>query len=1113
MSNLRVALLGAPEAQRDGRRVLFATRKSLALLAYLVAEPRVHARSSLAALFWPESDDERAHAALRRTLARLKDAIGLEYLVADRDILRFVPGAAVAVDLEAVRVAWEIARSAKALTAAQTSSLRDAIALDRGPFLDGLSLPDAPEFDDWASLQRETWHRRLSVVMHRVSDWQASGGDVVSARDTALRWIAHDRYDETAHRRLIQLHLAAGDRAAALRAYESYRQILATELRAAPGEEIVELAKRARSARGPAPSVARSTPLGDASTKLLPLVGRSDEHRRLVAALRSVELGGPQIVSIEGEAGIGKSRLVDEFLHWAATSADVVFGRAFEAGNPLPYHPIVEGLRERLTRESDPRALLSSVWLAELSRILPELGERLPDLRPPRAQALPEASVRLFDAVARLGAALAARRPLVLAVDDLHWADGSTLDLLRYCIRAWGEKQSPILLLLTIRSEEIRPDSALAAWLAGVARDCATTRLTLEPIGFEDTRRVVLAAHVDQSVEWSEALARRLFAATRGHPLFLVETLRHLREGGDDSALAPGVRAVVRARLDRLSGVDRRALAAGAVLGDGFSVEVVRAVADLDEEEAVGAIEELLTRRLVRAENEHYRFSHDYVRQVAYDETSEPRRRMLHCRAVAALDAVRAPAAERLRHARLGGMRTRAFHLALEAGSQAFEVLAARGAIEYYELARSLAESDSALAPRDLERLFSRLGRAYELSDRLADATETYRQMLRRARELGDRAFECAALNALGSVSLRAGGDPMRAHALIEDARHLAEMIGAGEALAEAHLRLGEIAMYAADFPRMTEHLGRALAEARRLGLREVIAQSLSTASYLGMQEGRWDDVLRQAEEARAIYVAEGNRALEADSLALLAGAHLGAGQYDLGIAAARRVMEIAREIENLWGQANGAKELALGLIERGDYAEALAVAEEGVAAARRADFPPLIAMNLTQLGAARRALFDLPAAVAAHAEALAIAQSSPAPLMQAILGELAAGELCADRVFLGDWPGAASAAQLALGYRRPGQYQFTLSRPYQIRALVSAGEAERARADLEEFRQALRSNRRYRITYLRAAAGLPTYSPENARASLVEARELAEELGLPGELWQIDRELAEVKQ
>lgn len=282
-ARLSVSLLGPPEVRRDGRPVRLPTRKTLALLAYLVAEPEARARASLAALFWPESDAERAHAALRRTLARLREAIGGEFLEAWRDLLRFVPIAA-AIDLNQARLAWEIARGSGPLTADEASALRRAVDRDRGPFLEGLSLSDAPDYDDWASVQREAWHRRLGLVLSRLAEWQAETGDLAAALDTARRGAARDRYDEAAQTRLIQLYLAAGDRPAALAAYAGFRQVLADELHLPPSPDLVVLGQQiqwvailgsrgwssARSARTiPGASSAPPSPIGRRSSSII----------------------------------------------------------------------------------------------------------------------------------------------------------------------------------------------------------------------------------------------------------------------------------------------------------------------------------------------------------------------------------------------------------------------------------------------------------------------------------------------------------------------------------------------------------------------------------------------------------------------------------------------------------------------------------------------------------------------------------------------------------------------------------------------------------------------------------------------------------------------------
>jgi tetratricopeptide (TPR) repeat protein len=439
-----------------------------------------------------------------------------------------------------------------------------------------------------------------------------------------------------------------------------------------------------------------------------PLVGRTDELRQLTDSYQAARGGQAQVVIVEGEPGIGKTRLVAEFLAWAAAQdADTLMGRAFETGGRLPYQPLLDALRSRIEREEALDELLGDVWLVELSRLFVELRERYPDL-PPSSPDEMTARSRLFEALARLGTALAARAPVVLLVDDLQWTDAASLDVLHYSAKRWAESGTSVLVLLAMRSEA---ESSLVEWLAGLQRDVKVTRLALRPLSYPDTLRFVSTlrdsnprpSSEESTLADLEELARWIFAETGGHPFFMAETLRALigrgRLAGLDVAgatkelrdfVAPGVKQVVSARLSRLSIAGRGLICAGAVLGKAFTFEDVSRVADLSEAEALPALDELLRAHLLRERTANvdaptaYAFSHDKIRDVAYSEAGDARRRVFHRRALEALEDA-APAAELARHAVAAGRDEAAARFTIKAGSEAMHLLAARDAIVHYQ--------------------------------------------------------------------------------------------------------------------------------------------------------------------------------------------------------------------------------------------------------------------------------------------------------------------------------------------------------------------------------------------------------------------------------------------
>ncbi len=815
MGDLCFTLLGPPEVRHADQTLLFSTRKELALLIYLAVEGRIHLRKNLSEQFWPEGDARHGRAALRITVLHLRHLLGedagvdpVPHLLIQRDTLGLDLTPAVELDLHILNEAWTLARASTrtALTMPEEAHrtllarLQRAISLPRGEFLEGFSLRDAPAFDDWVRFQREYWHLRTSEAFDRLSQMQFEAGELEAAIETVSRWLVLAPLQEDAYRRLMRLHFAAGDRVAALHAYDTCRARLSTGMQTEPTPETVALASRMRAVAPPRRKVAPTPALALSPATFLegPLLGRTTELSTLIKVYHTAQRGQTQVVFLEGEVGIGKTRLATEFLAWAEMEgADVLQGQAFETGGQLPYRPLIEALRPRIERENAPDDLLSDTWLAELARLLPELCDRYPDLPDPVGDKS-VARNRLFEAVARLGQALAARTMLVLFIDDVQWADATSLDVLHYLARRFAKSETPALLLLTLRMGERAMRPALTEWRTGMERAVPLTHLQLGPLTAEDILRLLQAfggaggkdgrraADLERFGQW-------LFAETEGQPFYLMETLKFLIErdvlashpnedGGwtiDFTAamehemvvrgfFPPSVREVIVARLDRLTPNAFALLVAGAVLDQGITFEHLCRVADLEEQDGLPALDEALHSHLLqesereggRMADGRYVFAHAKIRAVIYTEAGEARRSIFHRRALEVLQEAAAPAAVLAYHALAAGLAEPAFRWSLAAGDEAMRVVAVRDAITLYEQAQHLMTERSRglslltmLPAPEIEHLYTYLGRAYELNAEWEKAQAVYMLMLAHAQDVCQPAMESTALNRLATLA------------------------------------------------------------------------------------------------------------------------------------------------------------------------------------------------------------------------------------------------------------------------------------------------------------------------------------------------------------------------
>ncbi len=507
-------------------------------LAYLVCERRRPVpRDELADALWGEDLPASWEQLLRGLAVKVRATIGRTGLdpttaltTAHGAYQVHLPADAV-VDVE--EAATDLEAAVAALAAGEAGAAMDrassAVAVAGRQFLPGGS-------GRWVERQQaelRELHLRALEVLARAAAAQGMWADAAHAADQA---ISIEPFRESAYLALMDAHVGAGSRGEALRAYERCRRVLADELgvRPSPPTEtafVKLLGDEPVPAKTDAPSTSvLALPPAVAQESRAFVVGRGAEMARLEAAFERATVQGRQTVLVAGEPGIGKTALVSTFArHAHARGARVMYGRCDE-GLGVPYQPFAEALAH-FVAEAPITDLARHVAVhgGELSRLVPQLTRRLPDA--PRSEVTdPEADRhRLFSAIGSLLMQAAEAVPVIVVVDDLHWAAPPTLALLRYLLRAIAS--SPILVVGTYRHTDIGPEDPLARALADLRREPAVDRLALLGLDQEGVTAFVRASRAG-AVHGEEGLARALHAHTAGNPFFVGELLRHLDETG-----------------------------------------------------------------------------------------------------------------------------------------------------------------------------------------------------------------------------------------------------------------------------------------------------------------------------------------------------------------------------------------------------------------------------------------------------------------------------------------------------------------------------------------------------------------------------------------------------
>ena len=630
---LRVRLFGAFALESDGVALpMPGRRRACALLGWLALHEGMHPRSEVAGRFWPDVLDSSARKSLRTELVGVRHALGSAgagVLVATRETVGLV-GDAVSVD----------AREFERLV--RDGRLEEAVELCDGELL--------PELDaEWVYEARESHRHRLGDVLERLAEDAEAAGALTDAIRISRRRAELDPLREDAQRGYIRRLIAAGEVAAARVAFDDLARRLRRELGVPPSLQTRGLLEGIH-ADGRAPASAPAPPLPAALERRerSPFVGREGPLEWLRAQWADARDGSGRLAVIAGDPGIGKTRLASEFARAARDEgAAVLLGRCHEEVL-TSYQPFVEAFG-RYVAAVPPDVLRDQLGAhgGELSRLVPELTRRLPDLPDPGGGDSEGERFRLFEAAGSQLANASRSWPVVLLLEDLHWADKPTALLLAHIVRSIQTER--VLVIGTYRETEL--GEPLVSVLADLRRDRALERLRLESLYRGDVATLI-AAWLGRTppTHYAHALHRE----TEGNPFFIEEVLRHLIEVGavDETAwrrlasftelgIPDGVREAIERRLATLSPAARRIVTMAAAIGRSFSIRVLAALAELPEDRLLEALEEAAKHRIIEEEAGapgRYAFAHALIRETLYASLSGPRRVRLHYRIGAILE-------------------------------------------------------------------------------------------------------------------------------------------------------------------------------------------------------------------------------------------------------------------------------------------------------------------------------------------------------------------------------------------------------------------------------------------------------------------------------------------
>ena len=979
--SLCIFLLGRFEVKR-GERLLHAAawtrHKAAALLQRLAFERRLLKEQAIEFL-WPEHDPSTGANNLYRTLHALRQTLDMELGTgATEATFAFHDGVLTLADN-----VWVDAAAFESL--AQSNDQADLIAALR--LYTGDFLPDE-RYAEWTLVPRAALSRKLREVHLRLAAQAREAQTYHEAIPLLTPLLTHDPADEVVHRELMALYALTGRRHKALRQYQACVEALAAELGVPPDQETAALYARIVSGSlTPPPSrlqpaLTTPAPMVPDRENEVPLVGRQSDLETLLRRLQPASQSGGQVLLLAGDSGVGKTRLALEVLRTlSATGATMLLSTAYEQEGKIPYQPFIEAFDHYLAEHQRPPEEHPITHF-----------KRLGVSDPQREQ------WALFNATVTFLLRLAAQRPVVLLIDDLHAADETSLQLFHHVARQ--TRAAPVTLLATYRTDRVTPLTApFGTLLNALYYAHLSETLNLAPLvksGVASMIALLLGGQVSLS------LLEAMFAITEGNPFFVEEITRLLlksgqleeREGqwqlkpGVDLSVPIGLAGLLCERISRLGSPVETALKTAAVVGREFRFDVLRRLVTLSDGELLDALDVALGSHLLEETADGYTFHHPLTRRALYDALSRERRMLVHTRTAEAIEAAYAgrpeglfPSVEALAfHYEHSTYRDRALPYLIQAGKKAADLYAFEVAVSYFEHALALMDEFRVEDPARRWEILQALGWwGFILGDTLRAVARIEQalacppgQKWRPGSRDEARLHQIAALMLINVGKMAAAESHLQtALARIEEQEEASEY-------AYAYYNFALFYWHQGEFQQTLEAAQKSLAIAERIGDSLSLARAYEMLALAYHSLGEWqrgldfeqqrslltgserdvtevfdihlclweyrlygDHNYDEVKQAVTATLTQAQRMGAARAVALchcFAGAlEFQSGHWVSAEASLRAAIGLYRQIGAAFGEALSCQRLGALLTAKGSIAEGLAILQEGLAAAERA--------------------------------------------------------------------------------------------------------------------------------------------------------------------------------